>query len=483
MATLERPVWRLVAYGTARPDPHSLATLVFGDGRFVADDGCSVIGGNVADVDGRLHFDPQQVRTLGCASPAGQPGFGQPAIDVFTSYPTFTIRGSGLTLNARPAMHLVAAPDLARPTLDVPSIDFATWKLTKVQDGSGTVFPVTGAPTFRLDSGQSVLTASDGCNVITWDAFLLNRALRASRTESTGTGCNQRIGATANVVDAVLTGDSTASLSGPTLTIEHAGHGTLTYTWVPDDKHATDPAQLVNRTWHLLSDGGSGVPDDVTLRIDLTQQVGGRMSGLDGCHTVSSWASVHAGWWTTTQPLNLAEDESCASPIHRVLATNPVLWWIDDGKLIVRTAGPQASALVYGASAPPRVAPQLSGVTWTLSTWDASGQTVPGGNASYPERTEIRIDGDTMTITHRCYVDTAHVTVGAGTLDVTGARLQSTAPCYGRATGSLVQRARQTLEARVDAFLDIALSGTVGWSISGGELHIAKGGTTLDFVR
>jgi hypothetical protein len=244
----------------------------------------------------------------------------------------------------------------------------------------------------------------------------------------------------------------------------------------PEPAMSTELSQLINRTWHLLSVGGHPSKEDITLRIDLTQRVDGHMSGLDGCHTISTFPNLHDGWWKPNGPITPEAVGNCRSPIHRILAAARVRWSVADGKLTVRAGGPPTTALVYGRAAPSGVTPRLAGLTWTLSTWDSSAPNTPDVNGSYPERTELRFDGaDGLTITHRCYVNSAHVTFGSAALDITGVTLRSSTPCPGR-TG-------QRQEQQVDQFLDQTLSGPVRWSVTDGELHIAHGTTSIDFSR
>jgi hypothetical protein len=293
--------------------------------------------------------------------------------------------------------------------------------------------------------------------------------------------CDPSAAQTAAVIDGVLappdSGYALQTVHGTTLTIESPGRGMLTYQWVPPAGDGTDPANLINRSWHLLSVAGAPVATDVTLRIDLDQHVQGHMSGLDGCHTISTWATVHRAWWTALAPLDDAAPQRCGTSIHRILATNPVLWSIQDGRLVVRAADmPQAAALVYGTAPRPGTDPGLVGPTWTEAAMESSGAGAPAVNGAYRETSQLRIDsGGGVTIMHRCYANRGDVTIGAGTLDISGVHLLRAIPCP--ATGA------QGAEQAMDAFFDRTVSGRVSWSISGGELHVTKGGTTYDFRR
>ena len=76
-----------------------------------------------------------------------------------------------------------------------------------------------------------------------------------------------------------------------------------------------------------------------------------------------------------------------------------------------------------------------------------------------------------VRIVHGCYTNTADVTAGRGTLDVTNVQLVRGLPCPSNGVTD------------VDHQLDDVVSGRVTWTVHGQTLKITNGATTLDFER
>ena len=480
VAGLENTVWRLVGYDSGQRLPNSFASLVIKNGQLVADDSCDLIGAHVAQTGNQLDVSKLVERFHQCTDAAGEVTFAR-ALDILRAAPTYEIDGKELTITGGgTAMHLTAAPDLPAPTLDVPTLTGTDWQLTKVQDATGATVPLNGHGTLRIDGDR--LQASDGCNTLSGKVDDLGQAFGVPQLATTANRCSTVTAPTADVIDPVFLGHVRYKISGAQLTLSRAGAGTLTYQWQPSDASATDPAKLANRTWHLLSVAGEAPQLDLTLRIDDNEQIKGHMYGDDGCHTIWTFASLHAGWLTTQGPLDLllsttAPLTPCGTTVHSILSTNPVVWAIRDGKLVIYGGGAQAFALVYGTDPLPGVSSPLVG-----STWNEDGSEITGGpsqptgsSGPFKYQDQLRLDGSGgITITHRCYVNQGSVVIGKDTLDISHVTLKQAIPCPATPD--------QAAEQQADTNADNVLSGRVNWSIDG-ELHISKDGSTIDFSR
>ena len=80
-------------------------------------------------------------------------------------------------------MHLVAAPQLPAPTLDVPTFVGATWRLSAVIDAKGVPQMVPREVTLRIADGT--MTASDGCNTLTGAVQVTGQDARLKGVSST----------------------------------------------------------------------------------------------------------------------------------------------------------------------------------------------------------------------------------------------------------------------------------------------------------
>jgi heat shock protein HslJ len=468
VAGLTGVVWRFVGYGDAAPRTNSTATLVFNsDGTFVADDACQTIGGPVDAQDGQLFFNPRQVRQRPCTDTAGELAFGAQAMDVFAGLSPYTLSDDQLTIHSSRAMHFRAAPGLPRPTLDVPSVEDATWRLVTVTDASGKQLAVpAGAATFHFDGSQ--LTASDGCNTLSGDGELDGRTFSVAKgngLSATEIGCPAGEQASVAVIDAVLGGDPRWTLTGATLVLHRAGAGTLSYRWVPDDAAATDAATVIGRSWQLRSFAGEPVTAAVRLHIDAS----GVATGTDGCRT---FRLAHATLGPGTLQLPTAPRagkgcrQSIAATFDSFLAEKPALWSIRDGKLLIFGGGAQAFSLVFTPDrpVPPAAGPTIEG-TWRLVEISHESASSGSGEAG-PFGVTLTLTPDTFRLGSRCATYAGDVARLGATLVFSHVRRLAGSGCKDNGAQ----------EAAL-------LRGSVHWSFDSGGLDLAKNHTTLTFAR
>jgi heat shock protein HslJ len=480
VAGLQNTVWRLVSYDDAQRLTHSLATLVIdSNGQLVADDSCNLVGAHASVTGAQLDVSKIVQRFHPCTDAAGETTFER-GVGILRTSPRYAIDGDELTITGGGhAMHLVAAPNLPAPSLDVPTLTGTDWTLTSVKDATGRAVPIKGGARLRIDGDQ--LLAGDTCNTLSGPVRVDGNAMRVSQLSSTAIGCLGDVANAASVVDAVFAARLEYALTGAALTLTGASGARLEYQWLPSDASATDPTKLADRTWHLWSIAGDPPESDLTLRIDHNGHSAAHLTGDDGCHTIWTWISLNRGSFTV-HPVNkdslddLNTAAHCDTTVHSLLATGPVVWSIHDGKLLIHGGGAQAFALVYGTRPLPNTATPLAGSTWSEDSSEITTPGQPSGSRGAFEYTDqLRLDGHGgITITHRCYVNQGAVTIGKDTLDITGLTLKSAIPC----SATLAQAAEQ----HADAAADRVLSGRVSWTIDG-ELHISKDGSTIDFSR
>lgn len=148
-------------------------------------------------------------------------------------------------------------------------------------------------------------------------------------------------------------------------------------------------------------------------------------------------------------------------------------WSIDGSTLTVTKGGTTLhfrrthTSLSMSADEPPA----LLTSTWQLDGIERnSGNSASGSGSSRMAAIHVNYASGALVVSHRCYVVTVPTTLGPRTLDLgTPTRDDHSCPyAPGRDT--------------YDATVDDVLSGHVTWTIDGDDLHIAKGGTTLDFT-
>jgi heat shock protein HslJ len=465
-------VWQLEGRGGVA----STATVVFNaDGTFVADDTCEVFGGSY-DVDhGMLFAEPHDLRDKQCTDASGDVTFGDNGLIVLTSGTAYTLDGGALTIGSgSDALHLRAAPELPRPTFDVPTAEGATWVLTGVRGSDDVDHTVQGTPTFVIKNHQ--LHASDSCNTLSGEADVVGNTLTTTKgggLQMTEIGCDQQVMATASVVDAVFSGDSTLAIAGATLTITRNGAGTLTYAWQPDEAQATNPATLESRSWRLTAFAGKSTPPGVTLDIASDQTY--RLH--DGCRQIAGTAEVGPGtlslrgFGASNQTCDLTSSGELTTTVDSFFGQQPALWRIEDGKLLVFGGGAQAYALVFTPDQPVvqlTTPPTIEGKSWSLTQLSTEGSNSGSGTATSASGVALTVTATTFTLNTSChnYSGTAHHT--ADTIEFADVRDLGGPACH---------------DTFADAAAHLVQSGSATWLITRGELEIVQGKTTLTFDR
>jgi heat shock protein HslJ len=475
MTALEGTVWRLIGYGREQQQPNSTATLVVdSDGTFVADDACEVFGGKAEVYSGQLSLTPRKTRLKMCTDSAGEVTFDR-GLDALVSLPSYSVVGNQLTIThpGTPTMYFQSSPDLPRPTLDVPTADGASWRLVGVKDGRGADRAVRSGAAFKIDNEH--LVASDTCNTLSGDAAVTGHTLTTGKGGGlalTAMACEPDVMNTAAVVDAVLSGDATITVSATTMTISRTGAGTLTYQWVPDDKQATDPKNLVGRTWHLSAIAGSPAAGDVSLHVSAD----GSLTGRDGCAAIQGRADVTDGALTATGvpegPPASCEKATAdqATTVDSFLNQKPALWAIRGGKLLVYGGGAQAFSLVFEPDVPlptpTPTSPSVTGKKWTLTSVAVDSANSGSGSGSSDTGVTLALTASGYTLDTRCGHRAGSAQVRASTIVFDGPPGTGN-PCKD-------EMSDQTIKS---------LDGTVRWSIDAGELTLTNGDTTLTFDR
>jgi heat shock protein HslJ len=227
------------------------------------------------------------------------------------------------------------------------------------------------------------------------------------------------------------------------------------------------PITLTGTTWNLahITDGnGHDVPvaGKAVLRIDKSD----RLQGSDGCNSIGArveivGSTMHVPSMTMTEmQCSGGNIRTTVIEVHAVLSGD-VAWSISGDKLTLSKPG--AGTLLYqavperGTSTDPK---DLIGVTWDLTTIEtgSTGHTATGSPM-------LRIDpADTLGFTDGCNSNSAKVSVGAGTIDISD-------------VGGTTAFCKQGNEVMA------VLTGHVTWVISGDQLTITKDGVgALQYV-
>lgn len=368
--------------------------------------------------------------------------------------------------------------DNGRPTsteAGPQSLAGTNWALATITDADGHDVPVAGKPVLGIDDSTHV-GGTDGCNKFGGDISIDSAVIRFGALELSETACSDdRVTATAEHVDAVLSGDVAWSIDDGMLTLSKAGAGTLAYRSAPSGERSTDPSDLVGVTWTLTtiadaSGGTAKTPDrPISIRISAGEldvpcehaavQVGNGMLDIGPFHGDNPSALGCTGFAIAGQ--HVAD-----------VLTGHVTWVIDGDRLTITKDG--VGALIYKRSGDKTDLAALVGHTWTLTGIEhetAGGGT--GGGSSSMSDIAVTFDRGTITIKHRCYTDKGDVRLGDTTLDISHVKLDNAIPCTSPTDPN---------EDQTNATVDDVLTGSVQWQLSDGQLQITKGSTTLDLT-
>lgn len=462
---LQGTVWQFVGYGD-RLDEHSLSTLYISpDGHLVADDECEVLGARANPSGDLLAVDEIVERFKPCVDTYA-PAFHQ-GIDLLKSTPAYSIDANGLTIGTgADAMHFVPAAQLPAPTLDIPTFTETKWQLVSVT-GEGNA-PRPASEPLQLYVGGNQLTADAGCTTVSGTVTLDGSHVTLDEGNVGAPSCAGDGG----LVQQVLSGGFTQQVRGAELIISKDGVGSLTYEWVPADAAATDPANLVGRSWYLASVAGQAPAGPAILNFGKD----GTLAGDDGCRKINATATVGHGVFETNlvaQSTGTCSDDRAAqaTTIDSFLSSGPELWSIRDGQLIIDGGGAQAFALVFQLTdpnpPPDNQSPALVGTPWVLAAIkDANGADVPvAGNGAFSIDADGHLKGN-----DGCNVMTGDVQIGDQTIDFGSGLAITEMACSDDNVMTTAQH------------VDAMLQGQVTWSIDGNELTLHKDGVgTLVF--
>jgi heat shock protein HslJ len=327
--------------------------------------------------------------------------------------------------------------------------------------------------TLTIDHGK--LTTSDGCNGIGGRAEVVDGELVAGAWAITQIGCGNPT--TQTVIGRVIANGAKLQVVGPTLTVNRAGVGALTYQWQPQDDQSTDPGRFASTAWRLVSLAGDPAPAGVSIRLTnktaLTLDV--------GCARYTGTATIGHGTLTTT---GLPQDvgPNCPSEASTLLSflTSPAtLWSIQDGKLLVYGGNAQAFSAVFAPEDRNAVAQEpaqaIVGPTWTLTAVEqTSGNSASGHSTTVHVAVRFQAKAR-ITVAERCARLAGPVTLRDHDMDI--GRLQPTEVVKCPMIATNLRREEETTLSDVHR----VLSGRATWHIHGNQLTLTKGGTTLTF--
>ncbi|HZC72931.1 MAG TPA: META domain-containing protein [Jatrophihabitans sp.] len=356
------------------------------------------------------------------------------------------------------------------------SLTGTNWALVGITDAAGHDVPVAGNPTLGIDDSNHV-GGTDGCNKFGGDVTVDGAVIRFGALEISAMACpDDQVTATAEQVDATLSGDVTWSTSNDELTLSKADVGTLIYRSVPSEDTSTDPNDLIGSDWALTTIE-RGATAASTPAVVFTFGADGVRDSADN----AAGARISAGTITFTtrwtNGLTTSADQGLSPSdsqfVYGRLLTGHVTWVVEGDQLKITKDG--VGALIYAPSGGGKAdLASLLGHTWTLN--GIEHQTAAGGSASgSSSMSDITITFDKVariTIKHRCYTDKGKVQVGDSTLDIRGITPDGTVPCTSPTDPN---------ENRTNSTVDRILTGSVQWQITNGQLQITKGDTTLDF--
>jgi heat shock protein HslJ len=280
-----------------------------------------------------------------------------------------------------------------------------------------------------------------------------------------------------NRITTVLSGRLTWSVTAGRLTLTKSDGpdiGTLVY--------AAAGADLLDTEWRLVRT----VDRTATVRmpgVSATLKIGSdqKLVAGDGCNSISGRAGVHPGTITfgevvmTTMACTDRGLASAAASVDAMLS-GTVRYAIHDGELTLTKAG--ATTLIYRTATVDAgiIDPAaLVGRSWTL-TGAGTGTSSTGTASSAAGVSELAFDrAGGFTVRHRCYTNRGKATIGRGNAQLSDVNVQ------GRVRCPFATETKQG--AAENKVVDAALQGAVGWSITGGQLEVVKGSTTLTFTR
>jgi heat shock protein HslJ len=343
------------------------------------------------------------------------------------------------------------------------SLAGTTWNLVGVTDANGDDVPVAGKATLFIDDSGH-LNGSDGCNSISGDVDISGATIDFGHgLATTEIACPNEVSATAEHVDALVSGDVTWSIGDDKLTLSKDGVGSLIYTRSGGANTAL--GSLVGHTWtlqgieHNTSSGGSASGSSSMSDISVTFDKIGGITIKHRCYTNQGDVKIGDGTFDISN-VTLETAIPCTSPTDPDedrtnstvddLLTGSVQWRVQGDQLQI-TKDSTTLDFTGSASSEPQQ-PQLDGTSWTLLHDRRIVLTFFGG-----------ID---YRLNTSCHAYTGHAKIGGGTMTLYGQRDLGGADCLN------------TNVEQVKTFLQ---SGEAKWSITDGTLVIAKDKTEIDF--
>jgi heat shock protein HslJ len=354
---LTGPIWRLSGVA-GHPAIGGATLIVTRQGRYDLDDGCSQSDGRVDVEHGTIKLTEVPKRP----SCGGAVGAQATTIDSYLSVRTlWSVRGGDLVVDGGSAQanSLVFTNSVPAPVARPNSLTGTTWQLTGATSGTAPLRLAPNDAELRLgfvNSGK--IDYDDGVNDAEGPVTIGPHTLRIGGLIISAVGCTHSAVCTqAGVIDRVLSGTTSWSISGDRLTVTKAGAGQLVYrltsspsdsTAAPDPTAGTDPTVLYGRTWNLESlehdtansSSGHAALTSASVRFDGA----GNLTLVTYCSTQTEpvvFDSDHAvlsrstsGHGACLTPLNGRTAERAA--IISVFAPGEVAWSVDGNTLAIK---------------------------------------------------------------------------------------------------------------------------------------------------
>ena len=475
---LRGTVWVITGYDGQRPDLASSATLFIGmyGTKLVADDACTVVGAQVGTSPSVLGVSGRVVRHRQCTDTAGvQLSSGLPILD---GRATYRLSGRSLQISrAGHTMHLVAAPfGTPQPTLDVPTVVGANWRVVRVVDAARRSVPLRPGGSLSIDD-HGGFRSYNGCNGTSGRVRVAVPVAVFKPGVATAVMCSGATARSTVVEDAVLAGSTRATVAGGLLTISKARVGAVIYRWVPADAAATDPALLPGRTWRLELAAGRRAAASATLRFGGD----GTVNGTDGCTSFRQPVEVQHGTFALqdfpgiSSPGCSAAARAQATTVDRFLSSPEVLWTVRDGRLNVTRGGAQADALVYSEG----FAATLAGRRWVASSSASTGGSGADKSSGSFWTGAIVLTFDThggWHLTGSCEDETGSVTMTASALRFSVLRTTRTDRC------ARLSAQQRRLVQQFNEPIRRVLEGTASWTVSESHLELSRAGAEVTFT-
>jgi heat shock protein HslJ len=361
------------------------------------------------------------------------------------------------------------------PPLQPGQVDLrgTAWTLTTITDANGNDVPVAGDAVLGIGP-DDVLKGNDGCNAIAGKVEVRASTIDVGNLAKTEMAClDDQATATAQHVDAILSGTVTWVIAGNELTLTKDGTGSLVYRTLeaPTDSPKV-PSSLTNTRWQLVgveTQGSNSATSSGASNLRMTLTLRGDSFELDAwCYADAGSYAVKGDELTLTpQGATFGSAQGCGPKLvnEAIQIVDGTLHWnIENGNLRL-TNGDKTAEFESRGAAPAPI--PLIGTHWTAASYETSKKLPHGDYGPVPgSDVVLTLDKTGYRLNTNCLDYSGGIQLKGAKLVLAAAQVTGGRACDNKAIDDTVA----------------VIPGTYDWVIVGHRLTLVDKGTATDIT-